>query len=92
MLFALCHWDYISNKSTANFLLNARVTTLLLLQLFQHCDQLIHESIIKKNLNRARIAFRLPSLQQLDLTTVSAEEKIRANNLYNSEGGDLQYR
>ena len=36
--------------------------------------------------------FLLPSLQQFDLTAVSSEEKIRANNLYSAEGGDLQYR
>lgn len=41
---------------------------------------------------RARVVFRLEYLQELDFTTVSSEEKIRASNLYDAEGGDLQYR
>ena len=41
---------------------------------------------------RARVSFRLPHLQQLDETVISSEEKIRACNLYGSEGGDLRLR
>lgn len=41
---------------------------------------------------RARVSFRLPHLQQLDDSVISSEEKIRACNLYGSEGGDLQQR
>lgn len=41
---------------------------------------------------RSRVIFRLQTLRQLDLTLVSSEEKIRALNLYGSEGGDLRAR
>lgn len=38
------------------------------------------------------MVYRLPYLEQLDKITVSSDERIRASNLYNSEGGDLQLR
>ena len=36
--------------------------------------------------------FRLPNLQRLDTIKVSADERIRAYNLYNSSEGDLSMR
>lgn len=36
--------------------------------------------------------YRVPFLEQLDLIPVTVEEMIRANNMYNADGGDLQQR
>ena len=36
--------------------------------------------------------YRVPFLEQLDLKPVTVEEMIRANNMYNADGGDLQQR
>ena len=41
---------------------------------------------------RARVVFRLVCLQELDGSTISSEEKIRSNNLYDADGGDTVYR
>ena len=41
---------------------------------------------------RARVLFRVPFLEELDLITVTVEEMIRANNMYNADGGDLLQR
>lgn len=45
-----------------------------------------------KKFYRYRIIFRLPKLEQLDETKVSAEEKIRSANAYKSVDGDLESR
>ena len=41
---------------------------------------------------RARVLFRVPFLEELDLISVTVEEMIRANNMYNADGGDLLQR
>ena len=46
----------------------------------------------KKPFYRSRVIYRLLKLTRLDLTHVSADEKIRSFNLYQCEGGDLPSR
>jgi len=46
----------------------------------------------KKDHYRLRVIYRLPNLQRLDFTAVTAEERIRAYNLYSDSQGDLQTR
>jgi hypothetical protein len=41
---------------------------------------------------RLRVIYRLPNLERLDFTTVQAEERIRAYNLYSDSMGDLVTR
>ena len=41
---------------------------------------------------RERVIYRLMNLTKLDDITVSADEKIRSQNLYEANGGDLEMR
>lgn len=59
------------------------------LNTYAHYFVLIHIYFI---LPRARVVSRLQQITKLDLSTVSAEEKIRALNLYRLPGGDVESR
>jgi len=41
---------------------------------------------------RLRVLFKLPNLKRLDTSNASAEEQVRACNLFRSQGGDLEAR
>lgn len=53
---------------------------------------LVNNECCNLRLYRSRVIFRLPQIVQLDLTNVSAEDKIAAMNLYGDIGGDKEMR